>query len=175
MVDQLTLLLIFLKSSALAIGGLASLPLLREGLVPQYASEAQIVQALAISRLSPGPNGLYLVSIGYILGGLVGAVSAFFAASLVPLVILPATTLARRWLMSPWFGGVIRGVSLASAGLLAATAIDIGAAAGTAPWQLMLASVAAIVTVQGKLHPAILMALGVTTGIGAAWFLGPMP
>jgi chromate transporter len=62
--EQLQLFLISLKSSALAVGGLASLPLLRADLVPQYVTEAGIVQALAIGRLAPGPNGLYIVSLG---------------------------------------------------------------------------------------------------------------
>lgn len=163
--DLLGLFLEFLKASALSVGGLASLPLLRASLVPSVASDAQIVQALAIGRLGPGPNGLYLVSLGYLVAGWVGALTALAAACLAPLAILPATTLARRWLLSRWFGGLVRGVALASAGLLAATGVFIAQASGTAPWQLVLAAIATLLTVQGRLHPALLVGIGALAGL----------
>lgn len=163
--DQLALFVIFVKASVLSVGGLASLPILRPSLVPLYATDAQIVQALAIGRLSPGPNGVYIVSVGYIVGGWAGAFSAFLAATLVPLTILPATTLARRWLMSAWFAGLVRGVFLASAGLLSATGVIVAIAAGTAPWQLLLGLVAVLFTVQGRVHPALLVGVGAAVGI----------
>lgn len=163
--DQVQLFLIFLKSSALALGGLASLPLLRADLVPRYVTDAGVVQALAIGRLSPGPNGLYIVSLGYLIAGWTGALYALAGASLAPLVILPAASLARRWLLSRWFGGLVRGVSLATAGLLLATGASIVNAGGTQPWQLVLVLVTVVVTVQGKLHPATTIVAGAVAGL----------
>lgn len=165
MSDQLDLLVIFVKSSALAIGGLASLPLLRADLVPRYVTDAGIVQALAMGRLAPGPNGLYIVSLGYIVAGWTGAFYALVGASLAPLAMLPATALARRWLMSAWFGGLVRGVSLGTAGLLLATGVTIVVAAGTQPWQLALMLVAVAVTANGKLHPATMIVVGGVVGL----------
>ena len=163
--DELNLFLLFLRSSALSVGGLQSLPLIRDGLVPAYATDAQVLQALAIGRLSPGPNGLYLVSLGYLIAGWPGAALACAATSVAPLVILPATALARRWLLSRWFAGLVRGVTLASAGLLAATGVLILLVAGTAPWQLALAAGAAVLTIQGRIHPAVLVAIGAAVGL----------
>jgi len=165
MLEQLQLFLIFLQSSALAIGGLASLPLLRADLVPQYVTDAGIVQALAIGRLAPGPNGLYIVSLGYLVAGWTGALYALVGASLAPLVMLPATALARRWLMSAWFGGLVRGVSLATVGLLLATGVTIVNAGGTQLWQLALVVLTVAVTVHGKLHPAAMIVVGGTVGL----------
>lgn len=165
MLEQLQLFLIFLKASALAIGGLASLPLLRADLVPQYVTDAGIVQALAIGRLAPGPNGLYIVSLGYLVAGWTGALYALVGASLAPLVMLPATTLARRWLISAWFGGLVRGVLLATAGLLLATGVTIVNAGGTQLWQLALVVVTVAVTVHGKLHPAAMIVVGGIVGL----------
>jgi chromate transporter len=165
MVEQLQLFLIFLKASALAVGGLASLPLLRADLVPQYVTDAGIVQALAIGRLAPGPNGLYIVSLGYIVAGWTGALYALIGASVAPLVMLPATTLARRWLMSAWFGGLVRGVSLATVGLLLATGVTIVNGSGTQIWQLALVAVTVAVTAQGKLHPAAMIVVGGAVGL----------
>ena len=165
MLEQLQLFLIFLKSSALAVGGLASLPLLRADLVPQYVTDAGIVQALAIGRLAPGPNGLYIVSLGYLVAGWTGALYALVGASLAPLAILPATALARRWLLSAWFGGLVRGVLLATAGLLLATGVTIVSVGGTAPWQLALVVLTIAVTVHGKLHPAAMIVVGAAAGL----------
>ena len=163
--EQIALFLVFLKSSALAVGGLASLPLLRAELVPRYLTDAGIVQALAVGRLAPGPTGLYIVSLGYIAAGWTGAAYALVGASLAPLAILPATTLARRWLLSAWFAGVVRGVSLATAGLLLATGVTIVVASGTQLWQLALLLVTIVVTVRGTLHPATMILVGGVVGL----------
>jgi len=163
--EPLGLLLVFLKSSALAVGGLASLPLLRADLVPRYVTDAGIVQALAIGRLGPGPNGLYIVSLGYLVAGWTGALYALIGATLAPLAILPATALARRWLLSAWFGGLVRGVSLATAGLLLATGATIVNAGGTQVWQLGLVVATVAVTLQGKLHPAVMIVVGGVVGV----------
>jgi chromate transporter len=165
MLEQLGLLLVFLKASALAVGGLASLPLLRADLVPRYVTDAGIVQALAIGRLGPGPNGLYIVSLGYLVAGWTGALYALVGATLAPLAILPATALARRWLLSAWFGGLVRGVSLATAGLLLATGATIVNAGGTQAWQLGLVVVTVAVTLQGRLHPAVMIVVGGAVGL----------
>ncbi|HEY9325415.1 MAG TPA: chromate transporter, partial [Candidatus Limnocylindria bacterium] len=120
--DPLTLFAVLLKDSALALGGLGSLPLLRQDLVATgFATDSQLVQALAIGRLSTGPNGLWIVSLGYQMAGLLGAAMALIASSIPPLVILPATAVARRWLLSVPFAGLVRGAALATAGLLCAT------------------------------------------------------
>lgn len=164
----LTLFLVFLKASALSVGGLASLPLLRAELVPGYVTDAQLVQALAIGRLTPGPNGLYIVSLGYLAAGWYGALASLVAASLAPLVILPGTALARRWLLSAPFAGVVRGVALGTAGLLVSTGVTIMQPGATAPWQLALAAVAVALTIHGRLHPGILIALGALAGLAFA-------
>ncbi len=163
--EQLGLLLVFLKSSALAVGGLASLPLLRADLVPRYVTDAGIVHALAIGRLGPGPNGLYIVSLGYLVAGWTGALYALIGATLAPLAIVPATALARRWLLSAWFGGLVRGVSLATAGLLLATGATIVNAGGTQVWQLGLVVATVAVTLQGRLHPAVMIVVGGAVGL----------
>jgi chromate transporter len=165
MLEQLQLFLVFLKASALAIGGLASLPLLRADLVPQFVTDAGIVQALAVGRLAPGPNGLYIVSLGYIVAGWTGALYALIGASVAPLVMLPATSIARRWLLSAWFGGLVRGVSLATVGLLLATGVTIIQGSGTAWWQLALVGVTVAVTAHGKLHPAAMIVVGAVLGL----------
>ena len=166
--DPLALFLVLLKDSALALGGLGSLPLLRQDLVATgIVSDAQLVEALAIGRLSTGPTGLWIVSLGYQIAGPFGALMALLASSLPPLVILPATALARRWLMSVPFAGLVRGASLATAGLLGATGISLILPARDAPswWQLAIGVAAAAITYQGRLHPAAVVIGGALLGL----------
>lgn len=165
--DPLTLFLVLLKDSALSLGGLGSLPLLRQDLVDTgIVTDEQLVEALAIGRLSTGPNGLWIVSLGYLMAGPLGAAIALVASSLPPLVILPATAVARRWLLSVPFAGLVRGASLATAGLLAATGVSLIAPAGLpAWWQLAVGVVATVVTYQGRLHPAAVVLGGVVLGV----------
>jgi chromate transporter len=170
-VDPAGLFLVFLKAAALGLGGFGSLPVLREDLIlAGNATDEQLVQALAVGRLSTGPNGTYVVSLGYFAGGLAGAVAALVAACLPPLVMVPAVALARRHLVSPAFAGFIRGASLATAGLLLAIALAIlvPAAEGLSAlrwWQVLLAAGAAAVTYRGRLHPALLIGAGAAAGL----------
>lgn len=166
--DPITLFLVLLKDSALSLGGLGSLPLLRQDLVATgVATDAQLVQALAIGRLSTGPNGLWIVSLGYLMAGPLGAAAALLASILPPLLILPATALARRWLLSVPFAGLVRGAALATAGLLAATSVALIAPSEGLPswWQLAIGLVATVVTYQGRLHPAAVVIGGALLGI----------
>src|SRR3989442_3519061 len=165
--DALALLGVFLKASALSLGGLSSLPLLRADLVaPGIATDDQLVQAIAIGRISTGPNGLYIVSLGYLVGGVIGATMALVAASLPPLVIVPITAVARRWLLTTPVAGLVRGVALATAGLLAANWIRIVTATRSPRWlQLALAAIATLLSYRGTLHPALVIAIGAAVGL----------
>jgi chromate transporter len=166
--EPLGLFLVLLKDSALALGGLGSLPLLRQDLVATgVATDAQLVQALAIGRLSTGPNGLWIVSLGYQIAGVLGATLALVASSLPPLVILPATAVARRWLLSVPFAGLVRGAALATAGLLCATAVAliVPTPGGPSWWQLLVGAAAAAFTYQERLHPAAVVIGGALLGL----------
>src|SRR5204863_161584 len=78
-----------------------------------------------------------------------------------PLVIVPITAVARRWLLTTPVAGLVRGVALATAGLLAATGISIVTATGTPSWwQLALAAAGVVLTYRGTVHPAIVIAIG---------------
>ena len=165
--DPLALFLVFLKASALSLGGLSSLPLLRAELVaPHIATDDQVIQAIAIGRVSTGPNGLYVVSLGYFVAGFVGAGLALVAATIPPLVIVPLAAVSRRWLLTTPVAGLVRGVAMVTAGLLTATTIGILQAAGaTAWWQLALAAIGVVLSYQGKVHPGLVIAIGAAVGL----------
>ncbi len=170
MTDPLGLFLVFLKAAALSVGGLSSLPLLRQDLVsPGLVTERQVIEALAIGRLSTGPNGLFVVSLGYFAAGWMGAVISIFAVTLPPLTVVPLAALVRQQLLSPWAAGIVRGIALSTTGLVVATGIQLleptGHLVAVPLWQLLLAAAAAVLTIQGRLHPGLLVAGGAVIGI----------
>jgi chromate transport protein ChrA len=98
--------------------------------------------------------------------GVVGATMALLAASIPPLVIVPITAVARRWLLTTPVAGLVRGVALATAGLLVATGIGLVTATGAPSWwQLALAAIGTVLTYRGTLHPALVIAVGAAAGI----------
>src|ERR1700743_336675 len=83
-----TFLAVFL-ASLLGFGGLGSLPVLRgqlasAGLMPDQL----LLSSLAVGNISPGPNGLYLIAVGYFVRGYAGAGVATLAVLLPPLLVL---------------------------------------------------------------------------------------
>ena len=69
----------------------------------------------------------------------------------------------RRWLLTPWAAGIVRGVALSTSGLVLATGIQL--VAGVQLWQYALAAVAAVLTLQGRVHPGLLVIGGAAVGI----------
>jgi len=87
--DMLTFFWLFLKASLLSIGGSGNLPFLHADLIPMgWAKEADFVNAMAVGQVSPGPSGLWSVSLGYLIFGWVGAGLALAALSLPPLLAI---------------------------------------------------------------------------------------
>lgn len=170
MTDPIVLFFLFLKAAALSVGGLSSLPLLRQDLVaPGLVTEKQVLESLAIGRLSTGPNGLFVISLGYFAAGWLGAAIAILAATIPPLTVVPLAALVRRQLLSPWAAGIVRGITLSTSGLVVATGIQLlepsGALLRVPFWQLALAAVAAALTVQGRIHPGLLVVAGALLGM----------
>lgn len=171
--DPLWLFLVFLRASVFSVGGQSGLPLLREDLVRSgVLSDAQLIEALTIGRLSTGPGGLYMVAIGYVAGSWLGAALALIAVAVPPLVILPVSAYLRPRLMHRRVNGLIRGLALTTTGLVIATSVDLlwsaGVDAGPAAWQLALVGLGFAISVEGKRHPALVIAVGAAVGVVAA-------
>ena len=167
--DLIELFLLFPRASLLSVGGLRALPLLREDLVGSgVATEQGFVQALAIGIPSTRPNGLYVTSLGYFVLGWPGAIAAPLAAIVPSLLMVPAANLLRRQLLSSWFAGLPREAAITTSGLVIATGIGLispGVAFLIPPWQFAVTAVATGLTVRGKVHPALLIAVGGALGL----------
>ena len=67
--------LLLTKATITWFSGLASLPVLREDLVVhrRVITDAQLDASMVVSRTTPGPIGVYVVSVGYYADGIPGA------------------------------------------------------------------------------------------------------
>ena len=87
--DWLAYFLLFLKSAALSTGGFGPLPILHDDFITRgWATERQFTEALGVGQISPGPNGLWVVSFGFLTGGLPGALLALLGILLPPFAVL---------------------------------------------------------------------------------------
>ncbi len=129
--DWLVFFWLFLKASLFSTGGLGSLPSLHADLITRrWASERQFAEALTIGQVSPGPNGLWVVSLGYLSAGLPGSLLALGAILLPPLLILAIERGYRRVQNHPAAEGFVSGLSLAATGVFAVALAGIFHSAG---------------------------------------------
>lgn len=118
MINPFGLFWLLIKASLFSTTGTGNLPILHQDLIPiGWASEQNFVEALAIGQITPGPNGLWVISLGYLIYGMAGALMATVAIVLPSFVVLPVNMLYRRIGAHPATAGFIRGLSLAAAGL----------------------------------------------------------
>ena len=129
------LYLLLPKGTVIAFAGLASLPVIQDSLVTQYhvLTNDQLNDAVVITRSSPGPVGLYIVSVGYFVAGLPGAVAGWLAMITPALLIIPLVYFVGRKMEHPKVKSVLQAVIIASAGLLLAAAIPLGRDGLTGP------------------------------------------
>jgi hypothetical protein len=97
------LYLLLLKATITSFSGLASLSIIREDLVVQrqVLTDDQLKMAVVVSRTTPGPVGIHVVSVGYSVGGIKGAIAGWLAMCTPAFVAIPAYRLYRTPRPSP--------------------------------------------------------------------------
>lgn len=119
MINPLLYFLLFLKASLFSTGGFSNLPSLHQDLIANgWAKEANFGQSIAIGQISPGPNGLWVISLGYFTYGYVGAILALVAITLPALLVLAVSAGYAHIEKHAWVQGAMHGVSLAVVGIL---------------------------------------------------------
>lgn len=148
--NPILLYLLLLKATITTFSGLASLPVLREDLVVtrHVLTDEQLNTAIVVTRTTPGPVGLYVVSVGYFVAGAPGAFAGWLAMCTPALLIIPLLHFAARQANHPRAQSVIKAVVFASAGLLWATSVPIARTAITDPLTVLIlvGSVAVLLT-----------------------------
>jgi chromate transporter len=165
---DLALFWIMLKAALLSTTGTGNLPIVHQDLISRgWATDQQFAESLAIGQISPGPTGLWVVSLGYFVGGLRGAVVTLVAISLPPLlVLLLVHGLYRRWGHHPATEGFVRGLGLA---VVSVFMIVLTSILNTAGWNVGNALIAAGAMALGATRRVpILLVLAIAAIVGIA-------
>jgi len=164
-----TLFLTFLKIGAVLYGsGYVLLAFLRADLVTNlgWLTDRQLIDAIAVGQFTPGPVFTTATFIGFLLGGIPGALVATLAIFLPSFVfvalVFPVVPRLRR---SPWTSALLDGVNVAALGLMAGVTIELARAALVDLPTVVLAALAAVVLVRSKLNSAWLVAGGGALGV----------
>jgi len=130
--DLSRLFFIFLKVGSVLYGsGYVLLAFLRADLVERHGwlTDQQLIDAVAIGQLTPGPVLTTATFIGYLLGGTPGALLATLGIFLPSFIFVAVSSpLIPRMRSSAWLGSLLDGVNVASLGLMAAVAWQLGRA-----------------------------------------------
>jgi chromate transporter len=140
-VDLLSLFLVFLKASFLSFGGSQPLPLLQDELARQRGllRDEDFATAIAIGRITPGPNGLFTLAVGYFVAGVPGLLVATLALCVVALSVLVLLRLHARLEQVRAVRDGVRGIQAGAIGLTFAVGYLIGGATVRSPLDLAIA------------------------------------
>lgn len=164
------LYLLLLKGTATAFAGLASLPVIQDSLVIQHhvLTDQQLNQAVVITRSTPGPVGLYVVSVGYFVAGLPGAVAGWLAMITPALLIMPLVHFAGKKIEHPRVKAVLQAIVIASAGLLLAAAIPLARDSLVDPVTIGIALVSLILLLSTDIDTLWIILGAAVTSLSAA-------
>jgi chromate transporter len=116
--NPLTFFWLFLKASLFSTGGLGNLPFLHKDLLALgWARETDFITAIAVGNVSPGPTGLWSISLGYLVFGWLGAFLALLALIIPPLLILIVSAFYSRIEKQPAVQNFTTGLALSIVGL----------------------------------------------------------
>ncbi len=163
------LFLTFLKIGAVLYGsGYVLLAFLRADFVVRlgWLTDQQLIDAIAIGQVTPGPVFTTATFIGFLLGGIPGALIAtlgIFLPSFVFVAIL--NPFIPRIRDSAWMGSFLDGVNVAALGLTAAVTWQLGRASLTDIFTILIAFVSLVLLVVLKINSTWIIAGGAMAGL----------
>jgi len=175
-VNLLTLGAVFLKAGALLYGsGYVLLAFLRGDLVLRlgWLTDAQLLDAVAIGQVTPGPLFTTATFIGYVLAGVPGALVAtvaIFAPAFVFVALIGP--IAERLRERALTAALLDGVNAAALGLMAAVTAQLAASAVRDPLTVALLAGSGL-ALWWRVPSVVLVAAGDVIGVLAGSPVGP--
>lgn len=167
-VSLLTLFLTFLKIGAVVFGsGYVLLAFLRTDLVDRlhWLTEPQLLDAVAVGQVTPGPVFTTATFIGYVVGGVRGAIVAtvgiFLPGFLLVAVTRPLIARLRRSTLAAAF---MDGVNVASVALMGVVTVQLARAALVDIPTIVIAVAGAVLLIRWKVNSTWLVAAAGVVG-----------
>jgi chromate transporter len=167
------LFLVFLKIGSVLFGsGYVLLAFLRGDLVERlhWLTESQLLDAVAVGQVTPGPVFTTATFVGYVLGGGAGAAVATLGIFLPAFVFVAISgPLVPRIRGSKLAGAVLDGVNVGSLALMAAVTLQLGRTAIRDAPTAILAALGAVVLIRYRTSSAWLVLGGAAVGAVLAY------
>jgi chromate transporter len=140
---------------------------LEGGLVQTFGwlTEQQLIDAIAVGQVTPGPVFSSATFIGYVIAGWPGALAATVGIFLPAFIFVAALTpLIPKLRRSAWMAAFLDAINVSALGLMAVVCIQLGQAA-LVSWQAWLLFVTALIlTIRWNVNSALLVAGGAAAG-----------
>lgn len=166
-----SIFLVFLKLGCVVFGsGYVLLAFLQSDLVihRHWLSDRQLLDAVAVGQVTPGPVFTTATFIGYLIGGAKGAAAATIGIFTPAFVLVAATGplihRVRRWRAG---AAILDALNAASLGLMAAVTWSLGRAAITDLLTATLAAVSLVLLFRFRVNSAWLIVSGAIAGVVA--------
>ena len=167
------LFLVFLKIGAILFGGgYVLVALIRSNLVAHlhWISERQLLDAIAMGQVTPGPISTTATFIGFLLAGVPGATIATIAIFLPAFFFVAISgPLVPRLRQSPLAGAVLDGVNVAALALIAVVTWQLFRAAVVDWTTLVLAALSFFLLLRYRINSVWLVLGGAAIGAAATW------
>ena len=168
--DLLTFFWFVLKSYLFSTGGFGPLPSLHADLIGSgWASEKQFTEALAVGQLSPGPNGLWVVSLSYLVAGLPGALLACIALLIPPMFVLLVQHGHARIADHPATHGLLDGIVLVIVGTSVTILADLLISGGVDLTTLAIVAISAALAISRRVPVNAILVLAAIAGLLLYW------
>jgi chromate transporter len=168
--------LFFLKIGSVLYGsGYVLIAFLRGGLVAErhWLTEQQLLDAVAVGQFTPGPVFTTATFVGYLLGGVAGAVVATLGIFLPSFVFVAATSrFIPRLRSSASFGAFLDGVNAAALGLMLAVVLQLARGALTDGPAWLIGALALAVTTLTRVNATWVILAAAALGLASQWLRG---
>jgi chromate transporter len=163
-----SLFLVFARIGSVLFGsGYVLIAFLRADVVERlgWITERQLLDAVAVGQITPGPLFTTATFVGYLLGGAAGAAVAT-AGIFLPAFVFVALSgpLVPRLRRSRAAGAILDGVNVASLALMAAVTLQLSVTTLRAPVPLALAGLSLVLLTRYRANPTWLVAGGAAAG-----------
>jgi chromate transporter len=168
------LFLFFLKVGSILYGsGYVLVAFLQRDLVERshWLTSQQLLDAITIGQITPGPVFTTATFVGYLLAGHVGAIAATIGIFLPSFIfVIAVSPWATRLRASPWANGFLDGVNTASLALMAVVTVTLGQTVLTDGLTIAIALSSTIALLKFQRNPLWLIMAGGTAGLIAKSF-----
>ncbi len=164
------LFLVFLKIGAVLYGsGYVILAFLQSDFVERlgWLTQQQLIDAVSVGQVTPGPLFTTATFIGYVLMGFPGALVATLAIFLPSFFFVAVThRYIERMRSSPWFSGLLDGVNAAAVGLMGGVTVQLAREAIVDVTTIVVAVAALVLLIATRINSAWLILAGGAIGLG---------